>query len=198
VRTRQGRFVTRFEDAEPVLDVGCGRGEFLEQLRAESIEATGIDLDYDMVDLCQKKGLDVVQGDAVSHLERLSAAALGGIFASHVIEHMRADGVVALVREASRVLRVGGVMILETPNPTNLSALANFSLDFTHVRLYHPEAMRWLLEQESFDRVELDYASPVKLPEEIEPRDELAVDPMRSLLFGFEEYAVIGRKRPSG
>ncbi|HEY7019051.1 MAG TPA: methionine biosynthesis protein MetW, partial [Gaiellaceae bacterium] len=86
IRERQRPYVDDFRDAAPVLDIGCGRGEFLALLRAEGIDASGVDLDADMVAYARGEGLEVAEGDAVAHLESLEDGSLGGIFAAQLVE----------------------------------------------------------------------------------------------------------------
>jgi SAM-dependent methyltransferase len=206
----KGRFrpyVERFKGAAGVLDIGCGRGEFLELLRDSRVEARGVDLDLDMVLLCREKGLDVVKGDGLSHLASLPDESLDGVFASQVIEHLEAAQIVRLVQLAHRKLRPGGVLILETPNPRCLTVFAEtFYMDLTHIRPIHPGAAKFLLESVGFRNVELRFSSPVEptarvpaLPAASFPPGSIdefnrGLERMNELLYGCQDYAVIGEK----
>src|SRR6185436_12641754 len=86
-REKQRPYVELFAGAAPVLDAGCGRGEFLGLLREAGIEARGVDADADMVAYARGEGLDVTQADALAHLEELDDGSLGGVFAGQVVEH---------------------------------------------------------------------------------------------------------------
>jgi SAM-dependent methyltransferase len=139
-----------------VLDVGCGRGEWLELLKAEGLLARGVDSNRTMVGRCQKLGLDVVEADALHHLRSLPANSLGAISGIHVIEHLAFRTLVKLLDESLRVLKPGGVIIFETPNPENITVGAcDFYLDPSHNRPLHPVAMHWLVEQRGYTGVKI-------------------------------------------
>jgi O-antigen chain-terminating methyltransferase len=140
--------------AKPVaLDLGCGRGEFLEILRETDIEARGIDLDAEAVAACTALGLTATQGDALAALRAASDASLDLVTAFHVVEHLAVPDMVALVAESLRVLRPAGLLILETPNPENLNVGAHrFYLDPTHQRPVPPELLAFLPEHAGYRR----------------------------------------------
>lgn len=140
IRERQTWYVPYFEERAPVLDAGCGRGEMLDLLNAAGVEASGVDLDPDMVARCHAKGHDqVVQGDLLEHLAGVPDASHGGIFCAQVIEHLEADEIDALLAHSLRVLRPDGVLILETINPYLWAWLRGFWMDLTHRRPVIPE-----------------------------------------------------------
>jgi SAM-dependent methyltransferase len=207
IKERFRVYVDRFKGAAGVLDIGCGRGEFLELLRAARIEAKGVDLDLDMVLLCREKGLDVAKADGPPYLESLPDESLDGVFASQVIEHMETSDIVRLVQLAHRKLRADGILILETPNPRCLTVFAEtFYMDLSHTRPIHPAAAKFLLESTGFRNVELQFSAPVDpsvripaLPAASFPSgavDEFnrGVERLNELLYGPQDYAVIGEK----
>ena len=206
VRERQRRYVPRFEGLSDVVDVGCGRGEFLGLLREAGISASGVDSDEAMVVRCREVGLDVIQGEAVRFLGGHPEESLGGIFAGHLVEHLERQEVVELVRVAFGRLRPGGVMVIETVNPMCLLTYATFYGDFTRVGPLPPLALKWLAEACGFAGVEIEYTSPSPAERKLRPlptsgRDEAQVEAFNrglaganELLFGFQEYAVIARK----
>jgi SAM-dependent methyltransferase len=211
IRHRQRAYLELFADAGPVLDVGCGRGEFLELCRESGIEARGIDLDPAMVARCRAAGLAAEEAEALAHLAALPEQSLGGIFCAQVIEHLPVEALIALVRLAHRALRPGGVLLCETPNPACLTVFSGaFYVDPTHVKPIHPEAARFVLEAAGFRDVELRFVNPVP-PEgklqRLEPfwymrRYEEAfltqindnLERLNQLLWGAQDYAVIGRR----
>ena len=204
IKNRQRVYLPYFKGRGVVLDVGCGRGEFLELLGEHHVEGRGIDLDLDMVLLCRDKGLEVAMQDGLSYLGALADESVDGVFASQLIEHLEPKQIIELVRLSHRKLTPRGVLILETPNPQCLMIFADsFYRDLTHVRPIHPETMKFLLEATGFREVELKYSAPVdaamRLPSlgtdgaESE-RFNRGIERLNALLFGFQDYAVIGRK----
>ena len=204
IKERQRIYVPSFEDASSVVDLGCGRGEFLELLREHGIPARGVDLDLDMMLLCRDKGLDVVREDAFSYLEARADDTVGGIFSAQLIEHLQPGRVVDLVKLCHRKLSPGGRLVLETPNPACLSVFADsFYRDLSHVRPIHPDTMKFLLAATGFHDVEVKSLAPVdpsmRVPP-LQPEDPTlasfnqGIERLNALLFGFQDYAVIGRK----
>jgi SAM-dependent methyltransferase len=126
----------------PVLELACGPGVFLDLLAAAGVEASGVDLDPGMVEQARQRGHRVALGDALAHLRAVPDGGLGGLFAAHFLEHLQAEVVGALYREAARALRPGGVFVAVTPNAACLSVLGyDFWRDPTHVRFYDPMAL---------------------------------------------------------
>lgn len=135
------------------LDLGCGRGEWLEIMGLVGLEARGVDLDEGMLDMARDKGLAVENLDALQALRSVPASTLAVVSAFHLIEHLAFDQVRELVTEARRALRPGGVMILETPNPENpVVGLINFHLDPTHIKPLPPLLTDFVAEHAGFAR----------------------------------------------
>lgn len=204
IKGRQQIYVKYYQGRADVLDIGCGRGEFLDLLREHDIKARGIDLDLDMVLACRDKGLDVARTDAFAYLAALPDDSLGGVFAAQVIEHLRPRRVIELVKLCQRKLAPGAALVLETPNPACLMVFADsFYRDLSHEQPIHPETMKFLLEATGFQGVELAFLAPVEAAQRL-PRLELpggahddfnrGIDRLNTLLFGPRDYAVIGRK----
>lgn len=150
VRKIQSRFVEFFRNAEPVLDVGCGRGLFLELLRTAGIEVVGIDHSEESVAACRERGFTVNCEDARQYLVKAEGR-FGGIFCSHVIEHMSYDDAMAFLALCNRALRGGGVLLLVTPNPEDLTIISEiFWLDPTHVRPYPKMLLQSMLQANGF------------------------------------------------
>lgn len=179
-----------------ILDIGCGRGEWLELMQDEKLSAKGLDLNSVLVEKCQEKGFEVEKCDALSYLRSLPDNSLGAITSFHLIEHLDFDTRVALFDESVRVLKSGGVAIFETPNPRNLLVGAcNFWADPTHLRPLYPETHQFLMEYRGFCKVELLFLHPheeeQRLPETEAP--ELA-GRLNELFSCARDYAVIGYK----
>ena len=145
-------YVPLLEGRGPVLDVGCGRGELLERLKAAGIEASGVDSDAGMAARARAAGLDVTVGDAIGHLESLPPGSLGAITAIHVIEHLPADALVRFFELAHARLRPGGVLVAETINPHAVNALKTFWVDPTHQHPIFPEVAVVLADVAGFRR----------------------------------------------
>lgn len=180
----------------PILDVGCGRGEWLELLRDHALAASGVDTNDVAVAGCRARGLPVESGDGVEHLRARASGSLGAVTAIHVIEHLPFERVLALFDESKRVLRSGGVAIFETPNPENLVVGAcNFYYDPTHERPLPPEPLRFILESRGFDRVEIMRLHPDDAAPALDARPDALASAIRERLFGPRDYALIAYKR---
>jgi O-antigen chain-terminating methyltransferase len=187
VKERQRVYVDDFRGAAPVLDVGCGRGELLELLRAAGVEARGIDPDADMVAFARGEGLDVEQADAVSYLDSLDDASLGGIFMGQVVEHLPAPMLVRTLELAAAKLRPGGVLVAETINPLSPLALRNYFADLTHAQPLVPDTLALLARQAGFASVETRFLNPPARP------DDGVASEVADILFAPLDYAIVAR-----
>jgi SAM-dependent methyltransferase len=180
----------------PILDLGCGRGEWLELVNENGLAGEGVDSNAIMVSACQERGLRVTEGDALEYLRALPAESRGAITAFHLIEHLQFQVLVQLLRESFRVLRPGGLAIFETPNPDNVLVGSNgFYSDPTHLHPLPKEYSRFMLQSVGFSDVVARPLNPDKdsLPEN-------AASPelrnfLNRLFFGERDYAVIGKKQ---
>jgi SAM-dependent methyltransferase len=195
VRERQRVYVGDFRDAAPVLDVGCGRGELLSLLREAGVEARGVDADADMVAYARGEGLEVEQADAIEYLERLEGGALGGIFAGQVVEHLPPAALQALLAQAVRTLRPGGLLVAETINPLSPLALRNYFADLTHAQPLVPETLALLAAQAGFRETEVRFLNEPEAKLEVPDDPVLAENARRlnELLFGALDYALLAR-----
>lgn len=162
IRLRLADYVPYLAGATDVLDVGCGRGEFLELLAEAGIRARGLDVNHEMVEICRARGLDVIECDAVSYLTELEAHSLGGLFAAQVVEHLEPSYLVELLDRAHAALRPGARIVLETINPACWVAFfESYIRDITHVRPLHPETLKYLLLATGFTDVDIVFRAPV-------------------------------------
>lgn len=137
-----------------MLDVGCGRAEWLELLRERGIASEGLDLNEDFVKAGQDMGLSVFKADAMEHLKAQADGAYAFLSAFHVVEHLGFNQLLAFLKEAHRVVEDGGAILLETPNPANLVVGAcNFYLDPTHERPIPSILLSFAAEYSGFERV---------------------------------------------
>jgi glycosyltransferase involved in cell wall biosynthesis/SAM-dependent methyltransferase len=148
----QRRYVDMLHGHGPILDVGSGRGEFLDLLVAAGEAARGVDSDEGMVTLSRAKGHDVALGDANAYLGTLAAASLGSIFCAQLVEHLKYDDLQAFLRESARVLRPGGLLIAETVNPEPVQSFKAFWIDPTHETLLYPEVLLTFCRLAGFER----------------------------------------------
>jgi O-antigen chain-terminating methyltransferase len=177
------------------LDLGCGRGEWLELLREEGYGgALGVDNNHVMVERARRRGLEVVEQDALGFLRAQPPNSFGSITAFHFVEHLPFETLAELLIEIERTLRPGGLVILETPNPKNLVVAAcNFYADPTHQKPVFPETLLFLLRQKGFAELKIEYLNPVE--DSPFDRAEAASGALHTWLFGPRDFAVVGRKR---
>ncbi|PMB12914.1 hypothetical protein CI592_01595, partial [Fischerella thermalis CCMEE 5328] len=172
-----------------ILDIGCGRGEWLELLTERGMKSSGVDINTTMVQYCQERGLDVAKEDGLLFLRNIEANSLAGLTAFHVIEHLSLQEFISLINEALRVIRPGGIVIFETPNPENLIVGAcNFYIDPTHRNPIPPPTAQFLLENRGFSHVQINRLHPMT--------DNHGLDNqfLKDILLGCQDYAVIGWK----
>ena len=145
-----------------MLDLGCGRGEFLNLLRDAGVAARGLDLNAEAVERCREQGFDATRADALEYLREMADESLGGLFSAQVVEHLEADYLTGLLAEAHRVLRPGSRVVLETLNPACWTAFFSaFVRDITHRHPLHPDTLSYFLRASGFVEVEVVYRSPV-------------------------------------
>ena len=205
---RVAAYVPLFEGASDVLDVGCGRGEFLALLKANGISARGIDLNDEMAAVCRERGLDAAAGDALSYLLAQPDGSLGGLFAAQVVEHLEPDYLMRLLETAYHKLRPGSKIVLETINAACWYAFfSSYIRDITHVRPLHPETLQYLVSASGFQKVTVRYTAPfpeqsklqtvaasLDRPESIEVVFNENVGKLNDLLFTYLDYAAVGER----
>jgi SAM-dependent methyltransferase len=192
VRARQQIYSERFRGSAGVLDLGCGRGEMLETLRAAGIAARGIDLHEESIALCRSKGLEAERADLFAYLAALSDSSLGGLVCCQVVEHLPPERLPELLRLAHAKLRAGALIAIETPNPECLAIFAtHFYIDPTHRHPIPPALASFYLEEAGFGRVEIERLSPA-----IDAMPSLAELPeaFRQEFFGELDYVAFAIK----
>ncbi len=139
VAESQRPYLELVRDHQPVLDLGCGRGEFLALLSEQGIAAAGVDADAGMVERCTKLELDVALADANEHLQSLPDGSVGTVFSAQLIEHLPHAELQRLLVLAKAKLTGGGLFIAETVNPHRIASLKTFWVDLTHQHPIFPE-----------------------------------------------------------
>lgn len=204
IRAALADYVELFVGASDVLDVGCGRGEFLDLLRERGISARGIDVNEAMVEVCRKRGLEACQADALAYLREQPDGSLGGLLAAQVVEHLEPAYLTRFLELAFDKLRPGSRIALETINPACWFAFfESYIRDITHVRPLHPDTLKFLLVASGFQRVEIRYRAPYPEHEKLQPVSSVAlgdaaeilnanVARLNALLFTYLDYAAVG------
>jgi SAM-dependent methyltransferase/exonuclease VII small subunit len=207
IQRRLQDYLPIFAGASDVLDIGCGRGEFLALLREHGITARGIDLNDAMVAVCREKGFQADRADALSCLRGVPPGSLGGLFAAQVVEHLEPAYLTRLLEAAFDALRPGAPIVLETINPACwLAFFESYIRDITHVRPLHPDTLKFLLIASGFQQIEIRYRAPYpeheklqRLPTSEAMKDAIDtlngnVDKLNGLLFTHLDYAAVGRR----
>jgi len=210
IKHRQETFLPYFVNSSNVLDIGCGRGEFLELLKENNIGSRGVEIDAVMVASCRARMLEVQQMDAVTYLKTLDDGSLDGIFIDQVVEHLEPRYLIHLLSLCYQKLKPESTIIIETVNPLSFYSFANFYIDISHKRPVHPETLQYLMSAAGFRECEKKFFSPVSdegrlqkiqdtpgLNESV--RENIVVynhniDTLNSLLFGAQDYAIIAKK----
>lgn len=192
VKEKQRFYLPYFAGCREMLDIGCGRGEFLELAKEAGITARGIDLNAESVALCRSKKLDAEETDLFVHLDGLPERSLGGIFCAQVVEHLPPARLPEMLRLACARLATGGVLAIETPNPECLAILAShFYLDPTHHRPVPPQLLSFYLEEFGMGAIEIHRLSPAA---ESMPALNALPEDFRQAFFGALDYAIIASK----
>jgi len=177
----------------PILDLGCGRGEWLELLKENKLNARGVDLNSAMIAQCKEHHLDVIYRDALDYMRSLRANSQGGVTGFHIIEHLPFETLMDFFREARRILKPGGVAMFESPNCKNLVVgAANFNIDPTHRNPVFPETAELMLQSHGFERIRIEYLTPVADVQFDAGTKELAT--LKDLLYGPQDFGIIAYK----
>ena len=205
IKERQTNYLKYFFDSSNVLDIGCGRGEFIELLSENGIKSKGIDVYEDFVEYCRYKGLNVLKDDALNYLLIQDDESIDGIFMSQVAEHLETDYLINLVEAAYEKLKKGKFFIAETPNPKTLSIFSNaFFMDPSHKKPVHPETFKFIFEKAGFKDVKIeftevskiDYKLPLLTSNYVDNLEEFndGINLLSEMFFGSQDYAIIARK----
>ena len=203
-------YLAWFRGHEPIVDLGCGKGEFLELAAREGLKAYGVDSDPEVIAYCEEIGLDGREEDLLEHLRGLGDGAVGGVFCSQVVEHLPPDVMAGLVGEVARVLAPAGVALFETPNPASFAThVQSFWRDPTHIRPVPEAALSFaartaglIVEDVVYTSLptEQDRLPAITLePKDPELRDAVAglnrvIAQLNGLLYGPQDYALIASK----
>lgn len=212
IRARLADYLPLFEGAGDVVDLGCGRGEFLDLLREQGLAARGVDLNHEMAETSRARGFDVAEQDALGFLAAQPDASIGGLFAAQVVEHLEPGYLMRLIETGFHKLRPGGLIVLETINAACwLAFFESYIRDLTHVRPLHPETLQYLMRASGFSQVEIRFRPPEAEGDRLEAVPRAPADAPSGLaamadvingnvarlnarLFTYLDYAAVGRK----
>jgi len=208
IKKNQKEYLKYFNNGKSVLDIGCGRGEFLELLQENNINGNGIDISKNMVSRCLNKGLDVRNIDAENYLKDSKPESIGNIFISMVIEHMTFNEVYRLLKYSWDKMEKDSVLVMETINPKSFYAQVNcYDPDPTHSKLVFPETLRFLCEKIGFSNPEIKYKAKVPDDKILKKLDKKIIegitnveilnnniDILNKLIFGYLEYYIVCKK----
>lgn len=213
IRQRMADYLPIFAGAGDVVDIGCGRGEFLELLRSAGITARGVDLNHEMVERSRAKGFDVTETDGLSFVAGAAPGSVGGLIACQVVEHLQPDYLLRFLAASAQALRPGAAIVLETINPACWSAFFDsYVRDLTHVRPVHPDTLKFLVMAAGFTDVSIQWRSPYPEAGKLERLPAAAraaaapvlpslldvfdrnVDRLNGLFFTHRDYAIVARR----
>ena len=201
IKERQEVYIRPLKEAKvgaksaPVLDLGCGRGEWLELLAEHQFVARGVDSNPGMIERCRALGMNVTLSEALAYLRGLPDRSIGAVTSFHMVEHMPFEDVVSLLDQALRVLRSGGVLILETPNPQNvLVGSQTFWIDPTHLKPIPSQTLRFFAEARGFCGAEIwnlqQYPDAIRIPED----SSGTATRFNDYFYGPQDYGLIARR----
>jgi O-antigen chain-terminating methyltransferase len=194
------RYLEYFNGRRNVLDIGCGRGEFLDVLKDNGIHAVGVDANEDMIKLCQNIGLEAYHDDAINYLETIDDNTLDGIIITQMIEHAEPAYIFDLLKLCHHNMTHNAIIITETINIATLNTIPTFFKDPTHIRPVHPDTLKFILEQIGFKDIQLQFYEKTEGLKLLPPQDEKAkiindnIEKLNNILFGYQDYTAIGIK----
>jgi 2-polyprenyl-3-methyl-5-hydroxy-6-metoxy-1,4-benzoquinol methylase len=194
-------YFERARDHQPVLDIGCGRGEFLQACSEAGIEARGFDINERSVADLQKRGLQVTLAGIPECFEGVKHGSVGSVLAMHVVEHLPVEHLFALFAQAARVLRPGGLLMIETPNAESIAVSASdFWRDPTHLAPRHPAALTLLAREHGFSIEEaraihpLPEGNQIAVGDDATPTVKRVIDFINERVFGPQDLRLILRR----
>jgi len=203
VRERVSQFLPNVAALGPeglVVDLGCGRGEWLQLMREHGVRATGVDTNQVFLRHCRERGLDVVEADAVAWLKAQPDTSVAGLTSMHLVEHLPFEALMLLLAEAYRVVVPGGLLLLETPNPENLLvATHGFYMDPTHRNPLPPDLLAWLVQSQGFEAVQIERLTQARYLDapplvEADAPGAASMNALLQRLHTAPDYAIVARR----
>ncbi len=194
-------YVERAKEQQPVLDIGCGRGEFLDACKKAGIDARGFDVNERSIADLQQRGLNVTLSGIPQCFEGIKHGSIGSVIAMHVVEHLPVEHLFALFAQSARVLRAGGLLMIETPNAESIAVSASdFWRDPTHIAPRHPAALTTLAREHGFsiDEVRAIHPLPegnaIAMAEDDPPSVRRAIEVINERIFAPQDLRLILRR----
>ncbi|MFC1854028.1 class I SAM-dependent methyltransferase, partial [candidate division CSSED10-310 bacterium] len=208
IKNRQSIYIPFFENCQNVIDIGCGRGEFLELLREHDIQGQGAEINAVLVQACRDKKIAVTLAAGHEFLEQQADESVDGIFCAQVIEHVPPPQRLDFLKLAWQKLKAEGYLILETVNPLSVFALTRYYFaDPSHHAPVHPDTLQFFAQTAGYTEVQVRFLHPVSeaqilttIPAKKGHLHELFkainenIEKLNSFLYGYQDYAVIARK----
>lgn len=201
IQEKQKPYVALFEKSglgkkHPVVDLGCGRGEFLELLEKSKLKTIGVDMNESMVERAKEKGFEAVNDEAINYLMRTKSESLAGVTGFHLAEHIPFESLLALMAEAHRCLVKGGILLLETPNPESLFVGAfTFHYDPSHLKPLPPAIVQFSAKFKGFERADIMRVQPELTEKQIkEATKNQTLQGALQRLYGPRDYALVAYK----
>lgn len=205
IKERQSEYLNYFSGCRHIVDIGCGRGEFLTLLKENNINAEGVEIYKPYVDYCRNAGLKVHLESGIDYLNNVSTGSIDGIYMGQVAEHLSVRDLITTIQLAYEKLVNGSYLIMETPNPMTLAIFTHaFYIDPSHNKPVHPYLLQYLAQKAGFHQVSILFLPKSKLPEEfplivstgIENLEEVnsGIEKLSDLLYGYQDYAIIAQK----
>lgn len=177
-----------------IVDLGCGRGEWLRLLRDEGYNTLGIDLSPINTAMCQEASLEVITGDAINWLSQQPDASISCITGFHIIEHLEFSLLRTLFEQSMRVLQPGGILILETPNPENLvTGITHFHTDPTHLNPLPPALIEFMADYYGYADIEILRLHPIPDEYQIHEDSETARR-CNQYFYSAQDYALVATR----
>ena len=205
IKDSQRDYLKYFNNKTNVLDLGCGRGEFLELLKENNITSIGVEQYKDFVEYCLFKNLDVKKADIIEFLQSVQDESIGGVMCSQVVEHLNTDQILSLCSLSYKKLQKNSYLVIETPNPTNLAMYINcFYVDPSHIKPVHPKTLEYFLRKAGFQDIEViftnqskvNYRLPLLSGENINNLSDFndGLNFLSDIIFGSQDYAIVAKK----
>jgi SAM-dependent methyltransferase len=201
IQKKQEPYVKLFEKSGlgkkyPIVDLGCGRGEFLDLLNKKNLQAVGVDLNESMVERAKAKGFAAVNDEGIHYLMQQKSNSLAGVTGFHLAEHIPFESLLVLMAEAQRCLVKGGILLLETPNPESLFVGAfTFHYDPSHLKPLPPAIVQFSALFKGFEKAEIMRMQPELTEKQIkEATKNPTLQGALQRLYGPRDYALVAYK----